>query len=193
MHKIESTYYLYDTLLLSLDHFEYIGFTLQSNLRYNRHVQDIKAKVNCTLRLLWRYVRAWSPQLKERAYKALIQLQLEYPSQYCMVSLEKMDCGCYWESPVPFFPLHIQHIPSCLQCCIEICLAWLYVHVHFYKIFSNLCSSHPIWSNSIKPIPKATKRYSHQHKILPLSISKNAFKFSFFPRTMHTHMYARQE
>ena len=79
-YKMENTYYLYDTPLLSLDHFKYLGITLQSNLRYDRHIQDITAKANCTLGLLRRNVRTSSPQLKERAYKALVQPQLEYAS-----------------------------------------------------------------------------------------------------------------
>ena len=52
MHKMDNTYYLYDTPLLSSDHFIYLGVTLQSNLWYDRHVQDIKAKANRTLGLL---------------------------------------------------------------------------------------------------------------------------------------------
>ena len=45
-YKMENTYYLYDTPLLSLDHFKYLGITLQPNLRYDRHIQDITAKAN---------------------------------------------------------------------------------------------------------------------------------------------------
>ena len=71
-YKMEDTYYLYDTPLLSLDHFKYLGITLQSNLRYDRHVQYITAKANRTLGLLRRNVRISSPQLKEREYKALV-------------------------------------------------------------------------------------------------------------------------
>ena len=48
-HKMENTYYLYDTLLLSSDHFKYLGVTLQFNLRYDRHVQDITAKADRAL------------------------------------------------------------------------------------------------------------------------------------------------
>ena len=51
-HKMENTYYLYDIPLLSSDHFKYLGVTLQSNLRYDRQVQDITAKSNHTLGLL---------------------------------------------------------------------------------------------------------------------------------------------
>ena len=71
-YKMENTYFLYDTPLLPLDHFKYLGITLQSNLRYDRHIQEIMAKANHTLGLLRRNVRTSSPQLKERAYKALV-------------------------------------------------------------------------------------------------------------------------
>ena len=77
---MENTYYLYDTPLLSLDHFKYLGITLQSNLRYDRHIQDITTKANRTLGLLRRNIRTPTPQLKERAYKALVRPQLEYAS-----------------------------------------------------------------------------------------------------------------
>ena len=76
-YKMENTYYLYDTPLLSLDHFKYLGITLQSNLRYDRHIQDITAKANRTLGLLRRNIRTPTPQLKECAYKALVRPQLE--------------------------------------------------------------------------------------------------------------------
>ena len=91
-YKMENTYYLYDTPLLSLDHFKYLGITLQSNLRYDRHIQDITAKANRTLGLLRRNVRTSSPRLKERAYKALVQPQLEY-AFHRMVPLAKIPCG----------------------------------------------------------------------------------------------------
>ena len=60
-YKMENTYYLYNTPLLSLDHFKYLGITLQFNLRYDRHIQDITAIANCTLGLLRRNVRTSSP------------------------------------------------------------------------------------------------------------------------------------
>ena len=98
-YKMENTYYLYDTSLLSLDRFKYLGITLQSNLRYDRHIQDIMAKANLTLGLLRRNVRTSSPQLKECAYKALVRPQLEYTStvwfpwqRYLVDDVKKVQC-----------------------------------------------------------------------------------------------------
>ena len=99
MYKMENTYYLYDTPLLSSDHLKYLDVTLQSNLTYDRHVQDITSKANHTLGLLRRNARISSPQLNEHAYKALDQPQLEYPStvwshwqRYLVDAVKKVQC-----------------------------------------------------------------------------------------------------
>ena len=112
-YKMENTYYLYDTPLLSLDHFKYLGITLQSNLRYDRHIQEITAKANHTLGLLRRNVRTSSPQLKERAYKALVRPQLI--RFHRMVPLAKIPCGWCQESSTPLRPLHLYWLLFWLQ------------------------------------------------------------------------------
>ena len=189
-YKMENTYYLYDTPPLSLDHFKYLGITLQSNLRYDRHIQDITAKANRTLGLLRRNVRTSSPQLKECAYKALVRSQLEYAStvwsprqRYFVDDVKKVQLysaryiyndyrsdssvstmikNLHWDS------LETRRTKSSL--------------VMFYKMINNLAAIP--YEHYIKPITNSTTRHSHQHKILPLSSSKNAFKFSFIPRTI---------
>ena len=89
-HKMENTYYLHNTLLLSSDHFKYLSVTLQFNLRYDRHVQDMTAKADRALGLLRRNVRTSSPQLKECTYKTPARIRL-----YSMVSLANIPCRCY--------------------------------------------------------------------------------------------------
>ena len=64
--------------LSTTDHCKYLGVTLQSNLKFDIHVQEIVAKANCTLGLIRRNVKTTSLKLKERAYKALVCPQLEY-------------------------------------------------------------------------------------------------------------------
>ena len=53
--------------------------SIQTN-SYLLKIYDITAKANRTLGLLRRNIRTPSPQLKERAYKALVRPQLEYAS-----------------------------------------------------------------------------------------------------------------
>ena len=79
------------------DHCKYLDVTLQSNLKFDIHVQEIVAKANCTLGLIRRIVKTTSLQLKERAYKALVCPQLEY--------------ACTVWSPMPVLSGHL-----CLYC-----------------------------------------------------------------------------
>ena len=57
---------------------KYLSITFQSNLKYDKHVQEITAKANRTLGIIRRNVKTTSIQLKEHAYKVLVQPQLEY-------------------------------------------------------------------------------------------------------------------
>ena len=188
MHKMASTYYLYDSPLLSSDHFKYLGVTLQSHLwyRYDRHVQDITAKANHTLGLLRRNVRTSSPYLKEDACKALVRPQLEYASNvwspwqtYLMHTIEKVHSARYiynnyhFDSSVATMIKNF-HWDSLKACRTKSTLVML--------LFNNLAAIP--YGHYIKQIPNSITRYSHQHKILPLSSSKNALKFSFFPKTI---------
>ena len=50
--------------------------------------------------------------------------------------------------------------------------------VMFYKMINNLAAIP--YKHYVKPITNSTTRHSHQHKILPLSSSKNALSFLSF-------------
>ena len=41
IHKLNYTYYLYDAPLSTTDHCKYLDVTLQSNLKFDIHVQEI--------------------------------------------------------------------------------------------------------------------------------------------------------
>ena len=96
------TYYLYDAPLSTTDHCKYLGVTLQSNLKFDIHVQEIysnQSKPYPRLIIIRRNVKTTSVQLKERAYKALVRPQLEYvctvwsPWQgYPINTIEKVQC-----------------------------------------------------------------------------------------------------
>ena len=116
MHKMENTYYLRYTLLLSSDHFKYLGVTLQSNLRYDRHIQDI---ANSQSQSHPRITAKKCIKLITSIERMCILAFSPSPARIClysMVLLAKIPCGCYWESPVPFCPLHIQWLPFWLHC-----------------------------------------------------------------------------
>ena len=80
IHRLDRSYHLYDTLLSSLDHCKYLGVTLQSNLKWNKHSEEKIASANSILGLLRRNNKVASTYVKDLTYKALIRPKLEYAS-----------------------------------------------------------------------------------------------------------------
>ena len=98
IHRVDSTYHLYDTSLSLSDHCKYLGVILQSNLKWNRHIEEIIAGTNSILGLLRRNIKVASTYVKDLAYRALIRPKLEYASvvwspwqQFLVDNIEKVQ------------------------------------------------------------------------------------------------------
>ena len=59
---------------------KYLGVTIQSDLKWNHHIRSITAKASRTLGVIRRNVRVPDPQIRDRTYKSLVRLQVEYAS-----------------------------------------------------------------------------------------------------------------
>ena len=57
IHRVDSTYHLYDTSLSLSDHCEFLGVILQSNLKWIRHIEETIAGTNSILGLLRRNIK----------------------------------------------------------------------------------------------------------------------------------------
>ena len=73
-------YTLHDKVLETVNSAKYLGVTLTSDLRWNRHVENIAYKANQSLGFLRRNLRINSPNLKSLAYNTLVRPLLEYSS-----------------------------------------------------------------------------------------------------------------
>ena len=77
-NKIISSYKIHNHFLFPVEHYKYLGITIQSDLKWHKHSQSITSRANQTLALLKRNLRNPSIQLRERAYFGLVRPKLEY-------------------------------------------------------------------------------------------------------------------
>ena len=73
-------YHIQNTSLAVVTHCKYLGVCIQSDLRWNLHINQIATKANHTLSLLQRNIKLAPKQTKELVYKSLVRSQLEYAS-----------------------------------------------------------------------------------------------------------------
>ena len=77
-HPIKHIYTLHGQVLQYTDKAKYLGVTIQSDLKWNSHVNNICNKANRTLGFLKRNLNISSSSIKEQAYKSLVRPSLEY-------------------------------------------------------------------------------------------------------------------
>jgi hypothetical protein len=71
-------YMLHNHILEPVTSAKYLGVTLQSNLKWNTHIDNITSNGNKSLGYLKRNLQISNPEVKSRAYQALVRPKLEY-------------------------------------------------------------------------------------------------------------------
>ena len=176
---------------------KYLGVTIQSDLKWTKHIDQISAKASHTLGLIRRNVRVHDRDVRERAYKTLVRPQVEFassvwdpprntgPSALRQSSLAhqvemvqrrsaRFVCSRY---------LNTSSVTSMLQ---E--LSWATPeerHRH-----SRLCMLYQVvhglvalpYQNYL--IPSHSRTRGHDQRFLSIRSRINCFRDSFFPRTI---------
>ena len=75
---VKHTYTLHGHHLEHADKTKYLGVTIQSDLKWDSHINNITTKANKTLGFLRRFINISSIKVKEQAYKSLVRPSLEY-------------------------------------------------------------------------------------------------------------------
>ena len=78
--KKQANYTLEGTVLENVESIKYLGVTITNDLKWNTHISNVCTKANRTLGFLRRNLYSCPPDVKEAAYKGLVQPVLEYGS-----------------------------------------------------------------------------------------------------------------
>jgi len=79
-HSSVANYILGQERLSAVSSYPYLGVTISTNLRWNKHVEAISAKATKTLNFVCRNIYRCPPDVKALAYTSLIRPHLEFAS-----------------------------------------------------------------------------------------------------------------
>ena len=190
-NNIQHQYSLNNTPLTAVSSSKYLGITITTDLKWNQHINNICQKANNTLAFLRRNLRINSPDLKAKAYKALVRPLVEYgttvwdPStNKCIHQLEMV------QRRAARFTLNRYHNTSSVESMLEE-LEWPSLKQRredfrltmMYKLHNNLV--HFPTQTYISQVAMPTRTMHALSYVVPRSRTEH-HRMSFFPRTLRT-------
>ena len=187
-HKTTHTYNMKGSPLSTVMSHPYLGVEIQSDLRWNDQIDKISNKASKTLGMLRRNLSGCTRDIKLHAFKSLVRPQLEYASSvwdpYTVKHIHKLEMVQrrsarfilsdyrYTSSPSSMIAkLHLQSLEARRK------TARLSI---FYKAVNGKVSL-PL--TELRQATRST-RNSSTNSFIQLGSRCDAYKFSFFPRTI---------
>ena len=190
-HTFNHNYTLHNHTLESVTSAKYLGVTLQSNLKWNLHYDNIISNANKSLGFLKRNLQVSNTDIKSRAYQTLVRPKLEYScSVWDPHTTEYKHKLEMVQRRAARYAMNNYHNTSSVTDMINT-LQWPTLAerrlktrlVIFYKIVHCLIA---IPATHIL-IPADTRtRHSHSQAYRHIQTSKDTYKWSFFPHTIVT-------
>ena len=187
--KIEQNYTLHGQVLERVDSAKYLGVTLTSDLRWNKHIEKISTKANNTLSFLRRNLQVKSPELKTKAYNTLVRPQVEYAATvwdpHKTHNIQRVEMV---QRRAARYTLNRYHNTSSVSEMLNQ-LGWTPLSVRreiqrlamMYKIRNGLVAIDA--DKYLTPVKRAT-RHAHKLGYLVPQSSADYHLYSFFPRTI---------
>ena len=186
---IHFTYKLHDHPLAKVEHSKYLAITLQSNLKWNKHINSITNKANQSLGFLKRNLKIKSSDVKSHAYKALVRPKLEYASAvwdpHTRTQINQIEKV---QRRAARYVTNRYHNTSSVTDMLQH-LNWPSLEIRrtrvrlimFYKIIHHVVI-HPL-DTLLFPTTTIT-RYNSSHPYQHIRTDKDSCKYSFYPRTI---------
>ena len=183
-------YMLCGVELDQVDEISYLGITITSKMKWNHHASSVAGKATKMLGMVRRNLWNCPKQVKETAYKSIVRPKLEYASaawdldlKMNKVTLEKVQRKAARFCSKNYNPM--ANVTDMMQD-----LEWESLEMRrkktrltlLYKLSHNLID---VATEDYLQLNNETRTCgSHSFKYRVLKISKDVFKFSFFPRTI---------
>ena len=183
-------YTLHGKVLETVNSAKYLEVTLTSDLRWNRHVENIAYKANQSLGFLRRNLRINSPNLKSLAYKTLVRPLLEYSSAawdpYTKENVKKLEK--VQRRAARYVLNQYNYLSSVNEMLQE--LQWNTLEerrkkdrlIMFYKIHNDQTGIDT--GKYLKPLSRVGRHVNNQAYEVPFAFT-DYYKFSYFPRTIN--------
>lgn len=183
-------YTLRGTNINNVDKYKYLGVTLSSKLTWSTHITDITTSALRKLWFLKRKLASAPSRTKILAYNACVRSKLEYASiiwdphtKKDIMNLERINrkavrfiFGKYRRFDSPTTLMQLNDIST------------LEARRKFSRLsflYNCLCGIVKIdLPDCVKPLSVRRTRHGHEHALTPIFARSNAFKYSFFPRTV---------
>ena len=188
---IPFTYTLHNQPLTNTPSHKYLGITLSHNLEFDTHIHNITNRANRTLGFLRRNLHKCTPDIKHVAYNTLVRPTLEYCSAvwdpYTIdnrYKLEQINTRAarfithnYTQTPGITSQIKKQRNMELLETRRQAHRLTI-----MYKITNNLIDIQE--QEYLQAAHTRITRNSHNKKFLTLSTRTDAYKYSYFPRTI---------
>ena len=170
---------------------KYLGVTLTSDLKWNKHIDNITSKANKTLGFIKRNIRISSPKIKTQAYNSLVRPLLEYASPvWDPHTKQNIDQIEKVQRRAARYVSNCYHRTSSVTTLLQT-LGWRTLATRrqearlilFYKIVHGLVNISP--PDYLLPFTRSS-RLHHMHAFQIPHSSSDYHLYSFFPRTIRT-------
>jgi len=187
-NKPKATYFLGTERLKETESFSYLGVMVSSDLRWNGHIKNICTKATHTLNFIRRNIHKCTPEAKAKAYLTLIRPQLEYASPVWDPYTNKLreEVEKVQRRAARFVKNNYKRTSSVSEMLTD--LGWTSLSARrrsarlilFYKAVHNLTAI-PI---DHLQRPTRNTRYSGENTFTVIPAKIDAYKYSFFPRSV---------
>ena len=186
---IKTKYLLHNHQLEIVPSTKYLGVTISQDLSWNKHINNVTSKANKTLGLIKRNLKISFPKIKELAYNSLVRPITEYSAAvwdpYTQANIRSLEMV---QRRAARWTLNRYHNVSSVTEMLDH-LNWPTLQLR--RSETRLCLMYKMVHDMVAidisqyatPVIRQT-RHSHPHSFIQICSRNEAYRMSYFPRTV---------